>query len=273
MKSFSSKWVLITGAGSGIGRETALAFARQGARVIAVSLGEEGLLETRSLIVNEGGACETYAADVSDEAAMRIVADDVHARHGVLDVLVNNAGIGATGRFLDTRVETWDRVWSINVKGVMLGCRLFLPRMIQRGQGGHVVNVASMAGYFASPEMSIYAASKFAVLGFSEALRADLKEKGIGVSAICPGIVDTNIVATAIAEGGAASWQSGAVEFYKKRSYPPSKVAAAILRAVRRNTAVLPVTPEAWVVYHLKRLLPEVTRDLAARPLPFMKAH
>jgi short-subunit dehydrogenase len=197
----------------------------------------------------------------------------VHARYGALDVLVNNAGIGATGRFLDTSVETWDRVWNINVKGVMLGCRLFLPRMIEANRGGHVVNVASMAGYFASPEMSIYAASKFAVLGFSEALRADLQDKGIGVSAICPGIVNTNIVATSIAEGGSASWQGSAVDFYKKRSYPPSKVAAAILRAVQKNVAVLPVTPEAWVVYHLKRFLPEMTRSLAARPLPFMKAH
>jgi short-subunit dehydrogenase len=203
---------------------------------------------------------------------MRALADTVHANCGYVDVLVNNAGIGAAGRFLDTRIETWDRVWNVNVKGVMLGCKFFLPPMIERGSG-HVVNMSSLAGYLASPDMAIYAASKYAVLGFSEALRADLGDKGIGVSAICPGIVNTGIIAATTFEGRSSTAQEGAEQFYQRRNYPPSKVAAAILRAVEQNQAVVPVTPEAWTIYHLKRLLPSVARAIAARPLPFMKTH
>lgn len=271
MKSFKDKRVLITGAGSGIGRATAQAFAAAGAYVLAVDISEESVAETRRIIEAAGGQCGSYLADVGDEASMQALADAVHQQHGALDVLVNNAGIGAGGRFLDTKIETWDRVLRINVKGVLLGCRMFLPAMIKRGTGGHVVNLASMAGYFAAPDMPIYSASKYAVLGFSESLRGDLKDHGIGVSAICPGVIYTNIVQTSTLEGPAAAWQDKAVEFYRKRNYLPAGVARAILKAVRKNVAMMPVTPEAWLMYYLKRFLPGLTRLLAAQKLPFMK--
>ncbi|MEK6805979.1 MAG: SDR family NAD(P)-dependent oxidoreductase [Pseudomonadota bacterium] len=270
MGRFQNQKVLVTGGGSGIGRETVLAFAREGAQVIAVDVAEKGLRETVVLAQSEGFKCESHLADVSSEPAMRALAETVNKAHGALDVLVNNAGIGAAGRFLDTKVATWDRVHAINVRGVMLGCHAFLPAMVARGRG-HVVNIASMAGYFAAADMPIYAASKFAVLGFSECLRMDLKDKGIGVSAICPGIINTNIVAQTVAEGAAAKWQAGAVEFYKKRNYTPDKVARAILKAVRCNIAVLPVSPEAWFGWYFKRFFPGLTRWIASNPLPFQK--
>jgi NAD(P)-dependent dehydrogenase (short-subunit alcohol dehydrogenase family) len=262
--------VLVTGAGSGIGRETVLAFAREGAHVIAVDISEPAVQETAGLVEAAGGKCETHTADVSSESAMQALAEKVHAAHEALDVLVNNAGIGASGRFLETKVETWDRVLAVNVRGVLLGCKLFLPPMVARGKG-HVVNTASMAGYFPAPDLPIYTASKYAVLGFSEALRVDLKSKGIGVSAICPGVINTNIVATTLAEGDSARWQAGAVAFYKKRNYGPERVAKAILGAVRRNRAVVPVSPEAWIGYYLKRWFPDLTLWAAGNPLPFMK--
>lgn len=270
MALFKNQKVLITGAGSGIGRETVRAFAREGAQVIAVDVNENGVRETAELVKAAGGQCAVELADVSDERAMRALGERVTQTHGALDVLVNNAGIGAAGRFLETQVETWDRVHAINVRGVMLGCHVFLPPMVARGKG-HVVNIASMAGFFAGPDLPVYSASKYAVLGFSECLRMDLKSQGIGVSAICPGIINTNIVATTVAEGAAAKWQSGAVEFYKKRNYGPEKVATAILKAVRKNIAVLPVSPEAWFGWYVKRFFPHLARWLGANPLPFMK--
>ncbi len=268
---FKDKLVLITGAGSGIGQSTALAFAGAGARILAVDIREDGLAETQRMIQSTDGYCDTYLADVGDEKSMQQLADDVHRQQGQLDVLVNNAGIGAAGRFLDTTSETCERVLRINLKGVMNGCRVFLPEMVRRGKGGHVVNLASMAAYFPAPDMPIYNASKYAVLGFSESLRADMKDHGIGVSAICPGVVHTNIVKTSTIEGPASAWQDKAVEFYRKRNYLPEGVARAILKAVRKNVAVMPVTPEAWVMYYLKRWFPALTRFLAAQKLPFMK--
>lgn len=262
---------VVTGAGSGIGREAALAFAREGAHVIAVDIAQPGLAETRRLSEAAGGRCETHLADVSSEPAMRALADTVQRAHGALDVLVNNAGIGAAGRFLDSSVATWDRLLAVNLRGVLLGCRLFVPAMVARGRG-HVVNTASMAGYFPAPDLPVYTASKYAVLGFSEALRVDLKDKGVGVSAICPGIINTNIVATGVMEGDSARWQNDAVAFYRKRNYPPSKVARAMLRAVERDIAVLPVSPEAWLAWYLKRLWPGLVRWMAGRQLPFQKA-
>lgn len=270
MKDFRNRLVLVTGAASGIGQQTAIAFAREGAHIIATDLNEVALAATRQQIEQAGGHCDTLTADVADPDAMRGLADTVHERFGALDLLVNNAGIGASGRFIESDPDTWDRVWAVNVKGVMLGCKLFLPPMLERGSG-HIVNLASMAGYFPSPELPIYSASKFAVLGFSEALRADIKDQGIGVTAVCPGVVNTNIVATTRAEGASAAWQNDAVAFYQKRNYSPERVAAAIVGAVRRNAAVLPVTPEAWALYYAKRWLPGLTRRLAAQPLPFMK--
>lgn len=272
---------IVTGAGRGLGRAEALELARLGAAVVVNDFGQPGrdgsgeasagpAEQVAEEIRAAGGRALAHTGDVADFQQAGELVELAVAEFGTLDILVNNAGIGASGRFLDTSVETWDRVMAINVRGVMLGCRLFLPAMVARGKG-HVVNTASMAGYFASPDLPVYAASKYAVLGFSESLRIDMAGHGIGVSAICPGIINTNIVATTVAEGESAKWQSSAVDFYKKRNYGPEKVASAILGAVRSNAAVVPVSPEAWFGWYLKRLLPGVARAMAGRPLPFQK--
>lgn len=273
MKDFTDKVVLVTGAGSGIGRETALAFARAGANVVLVDLRREGLDGTQALIGAVGGQCAAFTANVADAAAMRQLADTVHAHVGAVDVLVNNAGIGAAGRFLDTTLETWHRVMDVNLMGVVHGCHAFLPRMVERGQGGHVVNLASAAAYMAAPDMPIYAASKFAVLGFSESLRADMAQHGIGVTAVCPGVINTPIVAATIMEGnmGESGVRDKVQAFYAKRNYTPAQVADAILDAVRRNQAVRPVSPESWAMYFGKRLAPSLMERIARGGLPFLK--
>ncbi|WP_449353081.1 SDR family oxidoreductase [Streptomyces shaanxiensis] len=265
---FGGQLVLVTGAGSGIGRATAFAFAEAGARVVAVDRDAEAAARTAELS-RLIGAPEAWAetVDVSDEAAMEKLADKVAAEYGVVDVLVNNAGIGLGGSFLDTSVEDWKNVLDVNLWGVIHGCRLFGRQMADRGQGGHIVNIASAAAFQPSRALSAYGTSKAAVLMLSESLRAELASRGIGVSAICPGFVNTNITSTARFAGVDADEekrrQKRTARLYGLRNYPPEKVADAILRAVVRNQAVVPVTPEARGAHALARLAPKALRALA----------
>lgn len=271
-QDFTGKHVLITGAGSGIGRATAVAFAQRGAQLHLVDISEVGLHQTRTLTDKHRPGGELYVVDVSNADAMQNLADRIHHKVDALDVLINNAGIGSAGRFLETTLATWDKVIGINLKGVVHGCHVFLPAMVARGTGGHVVNVASMAAYIASPEMPVYAASKYAVLGFSEALRVDMHTHGIGVSAVCPGVINTAIVSATEYEGQMSLARERVIEFYKKRNYPPERVAEAIVRAVQKNIGVLPVSPESWALYYAKRFVPGVMDRALRVKLPFTKA-
>ncbi|MDX3243710.1 SDR family oxidoreductase [Streptomyces sp. ME18-1-4] len=265
---FGGQLVLVTGAGSGIGRATALAFAEAGARLIAVDRDAESAARTAELSLGKG-ASEAWAeaVDVSDEQAMEKLAAKVHTDHGVVDVLVNNAGIGLSGSFFDTTCEDWRRVLDVNLWGVIHGCRLFGRQMAERGQGGHIVNTASAAAYLPSKALPAYSTSKAAVLMLSECLRAELAGQDIGVTAICPGLVNTNITSTATFVGVDAAEerrrQKRAARAYRLRNYPPEKVAEAILRAVVLNEAVVPVTSEAKVSYALSRFMPRALRALA----------
>ncbi|GAQ53177.1 SDR family oxidoreductase [Streptomyces acidiscabies] len=265
---FAGQLVLVTGAGSGIGRATAFAFAEAGARVVAVDRDAESAERTAEL-ARLVGAREAWAeaVDVSDEKAMEELADKVRQSYGVVDVLVNNAGIGMSGSFFDTSTEDWRRVLDVNLWGVIHGCRLFGRDMVERGQGGHIVNIASAAAYQPSRVLSAYGTSKAAVLMLSESLRAELAGKGIGVSAICPGLINTGIASTATFVGVDAQEQERRRErssrMYGRRNYPPEKVADAVVRAVVRNDAVVPVTPEAKGSRLLSRLSPRVLRAFA----------
>ncbi|MET7437048.1 SDR family oxidoreductase [Streptomyces sp. NPDC005568] len=195
---FGGQLVLVTGAGSGIGRATAYAFAEAGARLVAVDRDAEAAARTAEmarLIGSPASWAETV--DVSDEQAMEKLAEKVATEYGVVDVLVNNAGIGLSGSFFDTTAEDWRKVLDVNLWGVIHGCRLFGKQMAERGQGGHIVNTASAAAYQPSKALPAYSTSKAAVLMLSECLRAELAGQGIGVSAICPGFVNTNITSTA----------------------------------------------------------------------------
>ncbi|MFF5472641.1 SDR family oxidoreductase [Streptomyces achromogenes] len=265
---FAGQLVLITGAGSGIGRATAFAFAEAGARVIAVDRDAESAARTAELC-RLVGAPEAWAepADVSDEQAMEKLAEKVHRAYGVLDVLVNNAGIGLSGSFFTTTADDWRAVLDVNLWGVIHGCRLFGARMAERGQGGHIVNTASAAAYQPSRLLPAYSTSKAAVLMLSECLRAELAPKGIGVTAVCPGIVNTNITATArftgVDEAEQRRRRQRSARLYGLRNYPPEKVADAILDAVARDRPVAPVTPEAKGAHLLSRFAPGLLRRIA----------
>ncbi|MGW4101939.1 SDR family oxidoreductase [Streptomyces sp. NPDC004976] len=265
---FGGQLVLVTGAGSGIGRATALAFAGAGARVLAVDRDAEAASRTAGEALRRGAvAAWAKTVDVSDGQAMEKLAERVTTEHGVVDVLVNNAGIGLGGSFFDTTTEDWGRVLDVNLWGVIHGCRLFGRRMADRGQGGHIVNVASAAAFQPSRALPAYSTSKAAVLMLSECLRAELAGQGIGVSAICPGFVNTAITSTARFAGADAEEErrlrQRTARLYGMRNYPPEKVAAAILRAVARDVAVVPVTPEARTAYALSRWMPGALRRIA----------
>ncbi|MDX2542898.1 SDR family oxidoreductase [Streptomyces sp. WI04-05B] len=270
---FGGRLVLVTGAASGIGRATAFAFAEAGARVVAVDRDAEGAARTAEL-ARLVGAPEAWpeVVDVSDEQAMEKLAERVATEYGVVDVLVNNAGIGLSGSFFDTTAEDWKKVLDVNLWGVIHGCRLFGKQMSERGQGGHIVNIASAAAYQPSKALPAYSTSKAAVLMLSECLRAELAGQGIGVSAICPGFVNTNITTTArftgVDEQEQARRQKRTARLYGLRNYPPEKVASAILRAVVRNQAVAPVTPEARGAHLMSRFVPGALRALARMDPP-----
>ncbi|MFE4371123.1 SDR family oxidoreductase [Streptomyces sp. NPDC056835] len=265
---FGGQLVLVTGAASGIGRATAFAFAEAGARIVAVDRDAEGAARTAEL-ARLIGAPDAWAepADVGDGQAMEKLAERVATEYGIVDVLVNNAGIGLSGAFLDTTADDWKKVLDVNLWGVIHGCRLFGKQMAERGQGGHIVNTASAAAYQPSKALPAYSTSKAAVLMLSECLRAELAGQGIGVSAICPGFVNTNITSTARFTGVSAEEEERrrkkSSRLYGLRNYPPEKVADAVLRAVVRNQAVVPVTPEARGARLLSRFAPGALRALA----------
>ena len=170
---------------------------------------------------------------------MEAFADRVCAEHGVPDIVVNNAGVGHAGFFLDTPAEEYDRVLDINFGGVVNGCRSFAKRLVERGTGGHIVNVASMASYAPVNVMNAYCTSKAAVFMFSDCLRAELDSAGIGLTTICPGVVGTNIVETtrfSLPEArrqDAEKVRGRARKGFGVRRYGPEKVAKAIVAAVK----------------------------------------
>ncbi|MFI0977952.1 SDR family oxidoreductase [Streptomyces sp. NPDC021093] len=265
---FGGQLVLVTGAASGIGRATAFAFAESGARIVAVDRDAEGASRTAEL-ARLIGAPDAWpeVVDVSDAQAMEKLAEKVAADYGIVDVLVNNAGIGMSGSFMNTSAEDWKKVLDVNLWGVIHGCRTFGKQMAERGQGGHIVNTASAAAYQPSKALPAYSTSKAAVLMLSECLRAELAGQGIGVSAICPGLVNTNITATSrftgVSEEEEKRKQKRSSRLYGLRNYPPEKVAEAVLRAVVKNQAVVPVTPEARGAHLMSRFTPKALRAIA----------
>jgi len=262
------KLALVTGAGAGIGRATAVELARKGARtVVIVDRDLAAAEETAAAVRDIGADAAVYRADVGDEAAMNQLAAQVNDEHGVVDILVNNAGIGMAGRFLETTPAHWDNILAVNLRGVLNGSRVFGTQMVDRGQGGTIINVSSAAAFLPSKSMIAYGTTKAAVLAFSESLRADLADEGITVTAVCPGFVNTNIAKSTVYAGMSADQQDRARQkadaAYRRRNYTPEATAKAIVKAVKTGPPVLPIAAESRVGYAMRRISPSLVRLLA----------
>jgi NAD(P)-dependent dehydrogenase (short-subunit alcohol dehydrogenase family) len=264
LSSLRDRTVLVTGAASGIGLETALAFARRGADLVICDVNEAGLRAASKQIEGLGSRVLARRVDVASADEMQIFAAEVHERIEAVDILMNNAGVAIGGPFLSTSLEDWNWILGINTLGVVHGCHFFVPRMVDRGRGGHVINVSSAAGYTASSVLAAYNATKYSVLGLSEALWEELRPHGIGVTAVCPGVIDTPITRNArlVGEMDASEKRDDMVRTYQRRGYTPERVARNVLKAVEKNRLVAPISPEAWVLYYLKRFAPWLLRRM-----------
>ncbi|OMC28752.1 SDR family oxidoreductase [Mycobacterium colombiense] len=262
------KLALVTGAGAGIGRATAVELARNGAgKIVLVDRDLAAANDTADAVRAACAEAAAYQVDVSDEAAMNDLAAQVRNEHGVVDILVNNAGIGMAGRFLETSSANWEDIMGVNVGGVISGSRAFGAQMVERGEGGTIINVASASAYLPSKSMVAYSTTKAAVLALSESLRADFADEGIGVTAVCPGFVNTNIAKNTIYAGMSADEQERARgkadAAYRRRNFTPEATAKAIVKAVKTGPAVLPIAAESRIGYAMRRISPGAIRLFA----------
>jgi short-subunit dehydrogenase len=205
-----------------------------------------------------GSEAEAHALDVTDFGAVKELAEALDGRGGI-KVLHNNAGIAVGGPIEDMLVEDWRRVIEVNLMGVVHGIHAFLPGMLERGRPAHIVNTASAAGLIPSAQLSVYSATKYAVVGLSEVIAAELRDRQIYVSAICPGIIDTAIVGAATMRGSAAEHHEKAVGFYDRFGSSPDVVARAVLDAIAKRK-VIRTTPRwhvvpGWIAHRLSTRL------------------
>lgn len=184
--------IMITGAGSGLGRELALRWAREGWRLALSDINEAGLAETLQAVRAAGGDGFTQRCDVRDYSQLTAFAQACEEKFGGIDIIVNNAGVASGGFFEELSLEDWDWQIAINLMGVVKGCKAFLP-LLQRS-GGRIVNIASMAALMQGPAMSNYNVAKAGVVALSESLLAELKGEGVGVHVVCPSFFQTNLL-------------------------------------------------------------------------------
>lgn len=255
-ETFDDALAVVTGAGSGIGAATARAFARRGARVLLLDIDHESAEDHAVAINAAGGWAKSLLADVADRPMLESLARDIVEAHGPIDIVVNNAGVGMSGAFADMSAQDWEWIRSVNLDGVINGCAAFGTPMVRNGSG-HVVNVSSGLAYVARASEPAYVTTKAAVLAFSRCLRADWGRYGVGVSAICPGVINTPIFEATrrLGEQASEAAQRRGRRIFRL-GHAPDKVGAAICDAVARDRGVVPVGWESRLGWAANGLTP-----------------
>lgn len=267
MKVFRNRVAVITGAGSGIGRALALALAADGAELALSDIDEEALSETaqRCRSRASGSKVTTTRLDVASRQAVYDHADQVVREHGAAHLVINNAGVALAGPLRQVSFDDFEWLMNINFWGVVHGSLAFLPHLERAGEG-HIVNVSSVFGIIAAPLNGTYNAAKFAVRGFTEALRIELEldESSVGVTCVHPGGIKTNIARSARV-GDGMDGRRIASEFDKMARTTPERCAEIVLDAVRRRAPRVLVGPDAHLIDSMQRLAPTGYRHLVKR--------
>jgi short-subunit dehydrogenase len=256
-RSIAGSRLLITGASQGIGKALAEAAVRRGGKVLAAARSESLLRELADQVRAQGGTLETVPADVTSPDDRRRMVAAAQEKLGSLDILINNAGIGATGHFAEVSPERLRKIMEVNFFGLTETTRAFLP-LLKEGTRPAIVNISSVAGKRGIPARSEYSASKFAVQGFSEALRAELSKDGIDVLVICPGLTQTNFSQNMIE-------QKARMPMDHMRGMTPEQVALATLRAVERGKNEICLTFKGKLMVLVSRFFPRLADRIAAR--------
>lgn len=265
MRSFDNKVAVVTGAGSGIGRALALDLAHRGARLALSDIDGEALTETVVLCEKIGARTASYQLDVSDRAAMYFHADAVVSEFGRVNLVVNNAGVALGADVLDMTWDDFEWVMNIDFWGVVNGSKAFLPALIESGDG-HLVNVSSVFGLMGIPGQSAYNSAKFAVRGFTEALRQEMKvaRHPVGVSCVHPGGIKTNIVANARGMADLGDHDAVVRRFEQIAVTSPTRAAKVILGGVERNKPRILIGPDARLFDLIPRVVGPRYQDILA---------
>lgn len=269
LEDLDGRLALVTGAGRGIGEATALALAAAGCRVVATDVDGEAAEKTAAACA-ERSARDGWgeALDVTDALAVAAAAERIRRDHGPLDVLVANAGVGMSGRFLDMSIDDWRWIRGVNLDGVIHTVHAYGGAMVERGRG-HVVVVSSGLAYAMRATEPAYVTTKAAVLALARCLAADWRRRGVGVSAVCPGVINTPIIdhTRFLGEQNDPTRRRRAERLFR-RGHRPETVAAAVVDAIRRDRLVVPVGWEARLGWWAHRVTPVAVEQFLARQGP-----
>lgn len=257
MSEIRGKVAVITGAASGIGRATAIALAAEGAKVAAADVDRKGLAETARLIEAINGTVSTYLLDVSSREAVYDFAQEIEARFGGADIVINNAGVAQVASVAELTYEDFEWVMNIDFWGMVYGTKAFLPQLTKKG-AGHIVNVSSVFGLFAVPTQAAYNSAKFAIRGFTEALRYEMTGSGVQVACVHPGGIKTNILRNArFLQSVQTTEREQAVNgFDRLARTTPDAAARKIIKGIKANKPRILIGMDAHILDWIQRLIP-----------------